>query len=125
MTTYLQYLKRELDLHNPGWEENTVILLDNAKWHSNLEMKERLARMELPVIYSAPYCYSTAPVEMAFSALKLGDLNPEKLPTGKKSLTHVTDLVARRLSQIPKETVIRYWHHIVSNHFGYLYFERL
>lgn len=79
----------------------------------------------MPVIYSAPYCYSTAPVEMAFSALKLGDLNPERLPTGKKSLSHVTDLVARRLKQIPKATVIRYWHHVVLNHFGYLYFERL
>ena len=98
MTTFLQYLKKELDLHQPGWEETSVILLDNAKWHSNAEMKERLAKMQLPVIYSAPYCYSTAPVELAFSALKLGDLNPERLPTGKKSLSHVTDLVGRRLS---------------------------
>ena len=98
MTTFLNYLKRELDLQEPGWEETSTILLDNAKWHSNVEMKERLAKMQLPVIYSAPYSYTTAPVEKIFAALKLGELNPEKLPTGKKSLSHVTDLVARRLS---------------------------
>ena len=47
-------------------------------------MKERLAKMELPIIFSGPYSYSAAPIEMVFSALKLGDLNPERLPTGKK-----------------------------------------
>ena len=40
------------------------------------EMKERLARMELPIIYSGPYSYSTAPIELVFAALKFGDLNP-------------------------------------------------
>ena len=47
-------------------------------------MKARLARMSLPVIYSGPYAYGAAPIEKAFAALKLGDLNPERLPTGKK-----------------------------------------
>ena len=40
--------------------------------------------MELPICYSAPYCYSTAPIELLFAALKFGELNPERLPTGKK-----------------------------------------
>ena len=40
--------------------------------------------MNLPIIFSGPYSYSTAPVELVFSALKFGDLNPQKLPTGKK-----------------------------------------
>ena len=35
-------------------------------------------------MYSAPYSYATAPIESVFAALKLGDLNPERLPTGKK-----------------------------------------
>ena len=47
-------------------------------------MKDRLSKMKLPIIYSAPYSYTTAPVEKAFAALKFGDLNPERLPTGKK-----------------------------------------
>ena len=40
--------------------------------------------MKLPVIYSGPYSYSTAPIELVFGALKLGDLNPERQSTGKK-----------------------------------------
>ena len=59
-------------------------MLDNASWHTNPVMKARLARMSLPVTYSGPYAYGAAPIEKAFAALKLGDLNPERLPTGKK-----------------------------------------
>ena len=43
-----------------------------------------MAKMELPIIYSGPYSYSTAPIESVFAALKLGDLNPDRLPTGKR-----------------------------------------
>ena len=84
MTTFLRYLTRQLDLETPGWQENSTILLDNASWHSNVIMKERLSRMALPVIYSGPYAYGAAAIELVFAALKLGDLNPERLPTGKK-----------------------------------------
>ena len=84
MTLFLRYLVRRLDLESPGWQENSVILLDNAAWHINPVMKQRLARMQLPIIYSGPYSYSTAPIELMFGALKLGDLNPNRLPTGKK-----------------------------------------
>ena len=84
MATFLRYLMRELDRDTPGWQENRTILLDNAAWHSSALMKQRLARLELPVMFSGPYSYSTAPVELVFSALKLGDLNPNRLPTGKK-----------------------------------------
>ena len=36
------------------------------------------------MIWSAPYSYSTAPIELLFGGLKLGELNPERQPTGKK-----------------------------------------
>ena len=49
--------------------------------------------MGLNLIFSAPYSYSAAPVETLFSGLKFGELNPEKLPTGKKSLENVALLV--------------------------------
>ena len=73
-----------LDVESPGWQEESIILLDNASWHNSGEMKERLAKMQLPIIYSAPYSYSTAPIELLFSALKLGDINPNGHPTGKR-----------------------------------------
>ena len=61
-----------------------MILLDNAAWHTGKLMKKRLAKLGVPVIYSGPYSYSAAAVESVFAALKLGDLNPDRLPTGKK-----------------------------------------
>ena len=84
MTTFLRHLSRQLDREAPAWQESSTILLDNAKWHTNAVMKERLAKMQLPFIFSGPYSYSSAPIELAFAALKLGELNPSRLPTGKK-----------------------------------------
>ena len=60
-------------------------------------MKQRLAQLELPVIYSGPYSYSAATIEKLFAALKLGDLNLQRLPTGKKSLSNVAEMVRARL----------------------------
>ena len=81
--------------------------------------------MELPIVYSGPYSYSAAPIEKVFAALKLGDLNPERLPTGKKALSNVADMVGARLTAISKSEAIRYWHAAVPSLYGYLYFERL
>ena len=60
-----------------------------------------------------------------FAALKLGDLNPERLPTGKKALSDVASIVATRLASIPRSVVVSYWHHAVLNLFGYLDFVKL
>jgi hypothetical protein len=40
--------------------------------------------MRLQVIFTAPYSYESSPIERLFSALKLGELNPEREPTGKR-----------------------------------------
>ena len=76
MTNFLRYLVHEIYREIPGYLESAHIFLDGAAWHTCAEMKERLARMWLPVIYSGPYSYSTAPIELVFAALKLGELNP-------------------------------------------------
>ena len=125
MTLFLRNMIRQLDREDPQWQDTTIILLDNAAWHSSEVMKRRLATMNLPIMYSGPYSYSTAPAESVFAALKFGELNPDRLPTGKKSLTHIVEMVNKRLSEIPQSVAIRYWHHAVLNHFGYLCFERL
>ena len=84
MTLFLRYLFRQLDRETPGWQEDSIILLDNAAWHTSRLMQKRLAKLDVPIIFSGPYSYSAAPVEQLFSALKLGDLNPDRHPTGKK-----------------------------------------
>ena len=45
MTMFLRYLVRELDRESPGWQEDCTILLDNAAWHTNQVIRQRLARM--------------------------------------------------------------------------------
>ena len=60
-----------------------------------------------------------------FAALKLGELNPERQPTGKKSLSNLANMVGTRLAAIPRSAAIRYWHAVVPSLFGYLYYEQL
>ena len=47
-------------------------------------MREYFRKLEVPVIYSGPYSYSAAPIEMVFGALKRGELNPERRSIGKR-----------------------------------------
>ena len=93
MATFLHHLKHELDRESPGWQETTYLLWDNAPYHSSDETRAALQALSLKLIFSAPYSYSAAPVEMLFSCVKFGEINPERLPTGKKSLENVGLLV--------------------------------
>ncbi len=125
MLAYLQHLIAELDEERPGWRGDTFILLDGARYHTGEDIREYIHKMRLPVIWSAPYSYSTAPIELLFAGLKFGELNPERLPTGKKSLHNVGNLVGNRLRQIPRATRVRYWHRTTLELYNYLYFKRL
>ena len=84
MMTFMQYLIRYLDLDDPPWRDSTVVLLDNTAWHSSEEMRGYLRKMQVPTMFSGPYSYGAAPIEMMFGALKKGELNPTRLPMGKK-----------------------------------------
>ena len=63
--------------------------------------------------------------ELVFAAFKFGDLNPEQLPTGKKGLTNVANMVGTRLAAIPRSVAVRYWHHAVLHLCGSLDVKRL
>jgi len=81
---YMRHLLRRLDEESADWRDNTIFLLDGAKYHTSEEMKEYLKIMEVKVIYSGPYSYTSAPIELLFGALKQGELNPDRYPTGKR-----------------------------------------
>ena len=68
----------------PGWQEDTVILWDNAKYHTSSETREAIRKLGLKVIYSGPYSYSAAPVELLFVGVKMNELNIENVHTGKR-----------------------------------------
>ena len=49
-----------------------MILLDNAKYHTSSDTQEALMKLKIPYMFSGPYSYSTAPIELMFSGLKNG-----------------------------------------------------
>ena len=73
---FLAYLVQKLDQETPGWRSSTWILLDGARYHTGEEIRSFIHKMQLQVIWSAPYSYSTAPIELLFGGLKFGELNP-------------------------------------------------
>ena len=81
---FFSHLARQLDQESPGWQDNTIIVLDNAKYHISDEVRTFFRQMQLPVMFTAPYSYSAAPIELLWAALKLGELNAERLSTGKR-----------------------------------------
>ena len=62
---------------------DSIILIDNAPYHTGEEIRDYLHKMEVPVMYSAPYSYSAAPIESLFSLLKFGEINKDAIATGK------------------------------------------
>ena len=66
MLAFLRHLMAKLDEEHPGWTEEWVILLDGARYHTGEEIREYLRKMQLQVIWSAPYSYTTAPIELLF-----------------------------------------------------------
>jgi len=75
MMIYLIHLVNQLDQERSNWRDDTVLLLDGARYHTGSEVREYLRKLELTVIWSGPYSYSTAPIETVFAALKFGQLN--------------------------------------------------
>ena len=84
MLAFLVHLVKQLDLERPSWRDDTCLLLDGARYHTGSKVREYMQKLELEVIWSAPYSYSTAPIETVFATLKFGELNPDQRPTGKK-----------------------------------------
>ena len=72
---FLRHLTNELDKDSPGWQEDSLLLIDNAPYHTGEEIRSYIRKMQLPLIYTAPYCYGSSPIETLFAHLKLGELN--------------------------------------------------
>ena len=121
MLIFLTKLVDQLDISLPSWREDTVILLDGAKYHVGSKVREYMRKMKLDVIWSGPYSYDAAPIERLFGQLKLGEINAENQATGKRckylvlisdcvAFPHVVNMVGRRLKDIPRSVCVRYWH---------------
>ena len=73
-----------MDAEKPGSSGSSVILFDNAKYHSNEFTLSTTKALGMRLIFSGPYSYSSSVCEMLFSGLKTSEINPENLPTTKR-----------------------------------------
>ena len=81
---FMRHLVKQLDLETPGWEDDAIILIDNAPYHTGKKIRGYFKKMQVPMMYTAPYSYSSSPIETLFAHLKLGELNQDGISTGKK-----------------------------------------
>ena len=84
MLLFFSHLVQRLDAETPGWQEDTVFLLDGAKYHTSSETRLMLQKLGLKVVFSGPYSYSGAPIELMFGGLKQQELNKDNQLTSKK-----------------------------------------
>ena len=81
---FLHRLVSCLDAEDPDWRDNTILLLDGCSYHRSDETCEAFTALQIPVMISGPYGYDGSPCEKLFALLKVGDLNPANLKTGKR-----------------------------------------
>lgn len=72
-----------LESEDPSFRENTVFVIDNASYHRGEDTMEALAKLDIPILCAGPYGYDGSPAETLFALLKVGDLNPAGISTGK------------------------------------------
>ena len=73
-----------LDAEDPDWRDHTIILLDGASYHIRADALKAMAALSVPVVFAGPYAYDGSPCEKLFAHLKVGDLNPGGIKTGKR-----------------------------------------
>ena len=72
MLLFMSSLARKLDSELQFWRDDTVFLLDGAKYHVSDQTQDYLKKLNIKVIYSGPYSFLTVPIELLFGGLKKG-----------------------------------------------------
>ena len=55
---FISTLCRKLDAEIPNWKEDSIFLLDGAKYHTKEEVLRVLRLIGVQTIFSGPYSYS-------------------------------------------------------------------
>ena len=82
--TFIQRLALLLDAEDANWRDNTILVLDGATTHHSEEARRALSALQIPAMISGPYGFDGSPAEKLFALLKVGDLNPGQIKTGKR-----------------------------------------
>jgi transposase len=80
---FLTKLCEALDLDRPDWRETSVMLMDNAPYNVKDECIAHIRRLNIPMVFNAPYSFDASPVELFFSYFKHGTIVDPNVPTGK------------------------------------------
>ena len=60
MELFFVSLIKLLDQKDPSWRTKTVIMLDNAPYHTSTDMMSFYEKARLPVIFTGPHSYVSA-----------------------------------------------------------------
>jgi hypothetical protein len=81
---FISKLVAVLTKEDKDWRKNTMVLMDGAKYQTSDESQKYMQALGLKVCITAPYSFTTSPIELAFAHFKSVNINPENLKTGKK-----------------------------------------
>ena len=84
MEIFLRKLVLKLDREDARWRDNTVILLDNAPYHTSESTVNLMEGLNVPILFTCPHSYDDVPIELLFAAFKSRDVNPRHVATGKR-----------------------------------------
>ena len=80
MEIFLRQLVLKLDQEDAEWRKNTVLLLDNAPYHTSESSIDLMEGLNIPLLFTGPHSYDAAPIELLFAAFKSADINPRHIP---------------------------------------------
>ena len=84
MELFFRDLVRRLEQDRISWRDDTLIVLDNAPYHTSTQTINVFKKLNLPICFTGPHSYDAAPCELMFAHFKNADINPNKVPMGKR-----------------------------------------
>ena len=84
MEIFFQQLAHTLDKENKNWRKDSMIVIDNAPYHTSQATLSVFRRLELPICFTGPHSYDASPCELMFAHFKVADINPSHFPLGKR-----------------------------------------
>ena len=55
---FMYSLVKKLDEERPQWRSNTVVMLDNASYHSSSASLKIFEKLAVPILFTGPHSYS-------------------------------------------------------------------
>ena len=88
MEIFFRQLVIKLNKEGADWRKDTVIILDNAPYHTSTSILKIYEDLKIPIMFSGPHSYDTAATELTFAAFKSRDINPRHVKMGKRQVLY-------------------------------------